>query len=439
MPVDPRPRSRGRTTDRSALPSPTKRSRGSAVRRWALVGAGALVLAAQPMGTASAGGHNTWVVHPGQSIQAAVDQARSGDTVKIDAGTYKEAVCVDHKGLTVIGAGRDRTTITWPEWSTVAELPRVAPTPCWTAEQGAAPQGDRSTLADDVSGLFFLSPDSPASVSGLSTKNHPAGGIVAWGAHGFTVSDTKGTGHGRNGILAAASTGTSISGNVEQGVPRPAAALPANAGISVTDVDGADASVAGNQVTGYAYGIYAREARGGTISGNTTTGNCAGIRISDDSATQIPNTSGHVEAGLWKVTGNASVANNRYCIVNPVLGQRTSGVGVAIISADHVSVTGNKITGNHPGPSPDGVPADFGSAGLVLVSLGPVPVPGAVDPGPVEYVTVKGNKIRDNQPFDVLVARPLGTPGSLLRDPGPGLVFQGNDCAVSNPPSICGG
>jgi parallel beta-helix repeat protein len=404
-----------------------------------VVGAGALVLAALPAGTASASGAQTWVVHPGESIQAAVDQARSGDTVRIEAGTYQEAVCIDHKGLTVVGAGRDRTTIAWPDWSTVAQLPRVAPTPCWTAEQSAAPQGNRTTLADDVSGLFFLSPDSPVSVSGLSTRNHPAGGVVAWGADGFTVSGTKGTGHGRNGILAAASTRTSISGNIEQGVPRPAAALPANAGISVTDADDARASVSGNRVTGYAYGIYAREARGGTISGNTATGNCAGIRISDDSATQIPDASRHVEAGQWKVAGNASIANNQYCIVNPFLGQRTSGVGVAVISADHVSVTGNTITGNHPGPSPDGVPADFGSAGLVLVSLGALPVPGAVDPGPVEFVTVKGNTIRDNQPFDVFVARPLGTPGSLLRDPGPGLVFQGNNCGVSNPPSICGG
>jgi hypothetical protein len=62
-----------------------------------------------------------------------------------------------------------------------------------------------------------------------------------------------------------------------------------------------------------------------------------------------------------------------------------------------------------------------------------------VDPGPVQDVTVKGNTIRGNQPFDVLVARPTGIPGSLVRDPGPGLVFRGNDCGVSNQPAICGG
>jgi parallel beta-helix repeat protein len=408
------------------------------VHSWALAGAGALVLAALPTGVAGAGAPHTWVVHPGQSIQAAVDHARSGDTVRIEAGTYEEAVCVDHKGLTVVGAGRGRTTITWPAWSTVAQLPTVAPTPCWTAEQAASRASVPGNLADDVSGLFFLFPDGPVSVSGLTTQNHPADGIVAWGAHGFAVSGTAGIGHGRNGVLAAASTRTTISGNVEQGVARPAAKLPAGSGISVADSDGAGAKVSGNRVTGYAYGIYVREARGGSISGNTATGNCAGIRLFDDSATQIPDATGHVAAGDWKITGNASVANNQYCIVDPRLGQRTSGVGVAVISADHVTLAGNTITGNHPGPSPDGVPADFGSGGLVLVSLGPVPIPGAVDPGPVQDVTVKGNTIRDNQPFDVLVARPTGIPGSLVRDPGPGLVFRGNDCGVSNQPSVCG-
>jgi parallel beta-helix repeat protein len=446
VPMTPRPRRSERHPDGRTPHShraPVSPSRARRVSRWAFASAGAALLTALPVipagASTSAASSATIVVHPGQSIQAAVDRARSGDTIKIQAGTYREAVCVDHKGLTVVGAGRSKTTITWPAWSTVDQLPAVASTPCWTAEQSANRAGNPATLADDVSGLFFLDPDRPVTVSGLTTQNHPANGIAAWGAHGVTVTDTAGIGHGRNGVLAAASTKTRITGNVELGVQRPAAHLPANSGIAVTDSAAARAAVSGNSVTGYAYGIYARESRGGSISGNVTTANCAGIRVFDDTATQVPDASGIVQTGSWTITGNASVANNRYCIVNPVLNQRTSGVGVVIISADHVTVSGNKILGDHPGTSPDGIPADFGSGGLVLVSLGAPPIPGAVDPGPVEDVTVTGNTITGNQPFDVLVAQPTGIPGSLVKAPGPGLVFRANTCAVSNQPGICTG
>lgn len=156
-----------------------------------------MLLAMLPAVSAAAAGGQTWVVHPDESIQAAVDHARSGDTIKIEAGTYTEAVCIQHKGLTVVGAGRDRTTIAWPSWRSIGQLPTVTPTPCWTAQKNADAQDDPTTLNDDASGLFFLNPDSPVTVTGLGTRNHPANGIAVWGAHGFDVHGTKGVGHER--------------------------------------------------------------------------------------------------------------------------------------------------------------------------------------------------------------------------------------------------
>jgi pectin methylesterase-like acyl-CoA thioesterase len=184
-------------------------------RSRAVVVAAGLMLAALPASAAVAGGHpgNTLTVHKGESIQAAVDKARSGDTIKIEAGNYQEAVCVNRKGLTVLGAGAGATTISWPAWNTVRELPAVKPNPCWTAQENADAEGDPTTLADDVSGLFFLNPDKPVTVSGLTTKNHPASGIATWGANGYAVHDTAGIGHERYGVLAAASRNISITGN----------------------------------------------------------------------------------------------------------------------------------------------------------------------------------------------------------------------------------
>lgn len=45
------------------------------------------------------------------TVQSAVNDARSGDTIKIGAGTYFENVVIDRVGLVLSGAGEDRTTI----------------------------------------------------------------------------------------------------------------------------------------------------------------------------------------------------------------------------------------------------------------------------------------------------------------------------------------
>jgi pectin methylesterase-like acyl-CoA thioesterase len=45
------------------------------------------------------------VVRPGASIQAAVDAARSGDTVVVLPGTYQEAVCITTDGTDQRGTG----------------------------------------------------------------------------------------------------------------------------------------------------------------------------------------------------------------------------------------------------------------------------------------------------------------------------------------------
>src|SRR5690348_14627940 len=43
------------------------------------------------------------VVHKGESIQAAVDKAKSGMLILIEPGVYKEAIVVDKPGIKLIG------------------------------------------------------------------------------------------------------------------------------------------------------------------------------------------------------------------------------------------------------------------------------------------------------------------------------------------------
>ena len=412
-------------------------SRTGTLRRLAVAGVAGALLATLPAGVASADDHRTWVVLPGQSIQAAVDQAVSGDTIRIEAGTYQEAVCVQGKGLNVLGAGRDRTTITWPDWGGSTAMPEVASNPCWDAQELSDYEDDPTTLADDVSGLFFLYPDSPVTVRDIGTRNHPAHGIAAWGADGFAVENTVGVGHERYGVLAAASRHIGIEGNLEYGVDRGWPWFAGTAGVSVGDSDGADATISGNTVEGYNLGVFAKESRGGTIEGNTLVGNCAGVLVFDDSATEVPDTTRHVEGGGWRVTSNYSSFNSRYCLVGRDGSQRVSGVGIAVTNADHVSIKGNTLEGNRPVVPAGLEPVNFPSGGVALISFAAPPgtnPAGAVDAGLVEHVRVKGNRMWDNA-VDISVSQPF--PGSPLLGTGPGVVIEDNLCSTSDPVGHC--
>jgi hypothetical protein len=412
--------------------------------------AAGLILAALPSGIAAA--HtpgNIWEVHPGESVQAAVDKAQSGDTINIAPGEYEEAVCIEGKGLTIRGAGADRTVITWPEWTTVDDLPDVEATACWTAQQEVDGEDVEPTLADNVSGLFFLNPDKPVEVTGLKTRNHPASGILVWGADGFSVHGHKGYAHDRYGILALDSTNISLTRNVEIGLDRsedPLAPNSGTAGISVGDSEDARAHIAGNYVEGYNLGLFLREARGGHVASNSFTGNCIGMLVFDDVATEVPDASRDVQTGAFQVTGNSSTANIRYCLQGREGDQHVSGVGMQVVNADDVSFYGNKIEDNRP-MLPEGVPMLTNPAGgLTMFTLPPFNIqPGQVPAGPVENVRVIDNHFGDNWAIlgpdgpvqmDIFVGAP--GPNVPFLPPGEGLVFHGNACDASIPPTICG-
>ena len=287
-------------------------------------------------------------------------------------------------------------------------------------------EGDPDTLRDDVSGLFLLNPDGPVAVRRLATGNHPANGIAARGADGFRVRKTFGYGHARYGILAANSTHSSISRNIEMG-----AEDRGTAGISVSDSDDSYTYVASNHVEDYNLGIFVREARVGAIENNYVTENCVGILIFDDAATEVPDASRNVEAGDWEVT-NRSERNNRYCLAG--IGEvqaslRVSGTGMSVVNADQVSIWGNEITDNQPAVDP--AELDFPAGGLTLLSLPPFNNPNNVDPGPVENVDVEDNTITGNVPVDVLVGSPAVSP--FLADAGENIGFHRMTAAPASP------
>jgi parallel beta-helix repeat protein len=173
------------------------------------------------------------------------------------------------------------------------------------------------------------------------------------------------------------------------------------AGIYIGDSPRANATVTGNDTYGNLFGIFVRDALGGSISGNEVHNNCMGMLFLADAPGP---------AGNFEVRGNTVRKNTRSCPAGEE-GPAFSGVGIALWGARDVEIQANKVFGNVP----SGPTAFHG--GVVLVrGFGGTP--------PADN-SVVGNEILRNRP-DIFWDRS-----------GSGNRFAGNECRTSRPGGLC--
>src|SRR5947209_4775480 len=146
-------------------------------------------------------------VAPGHSIQAAVNAAAPGDTVRIAAGTYHESVEIT-KSLNIVGAGQRATVILPP-----ATAPSAQSAPCFDP---ASPTEFNGLCIHGVvdSSFNVTSPVGPVSVHGLTVKNFTSSGVLFFGAPSPHVDHVTANGDGEYGIVAFVSTDDVIDSNV---------------------------------------------------------------------------------------------------------------------------------------------------------------------------------------------------------------------------------
>lgn len=371
-------------------------SRGSVRARrgvWRLLVAlvAVLGLMAVSAGAASAAGKQrsrTWEVKPGHSIQKVVDKAKSGDTIKLKRGVFYDAVCVNHKGLTFVGAGQGKTVIKPPK--------RFKKTVCWQT-------------AAEVSAFAFNAPDRKAKVSNLTTVDHPGFGVIAFQAkHGVEVSHHTGLRHDEYGAAAFESKGIVFTHNTEIGDG-------GEAGLYVGDTANAKAYVADNVMKGWTFGMLMRDSRNGLLKDNLMRANCVGALVLDTGPNgRQRDGSTNFAGGDWTLVDNKVINNNRFCPAHPPEVPKLSGNGIVVAGADHVRVKDNKITGHKASQ-----PGSIRSSGLAVISAKKF---GAGDPA---YVKVVDNKFKNNR-LDIYWDRK-----------GKHIEFKDNDCKTSDPRSIC--
>jgi parallel beta-helix repeat protein len=167
-----------------------------------------------------------------------------------------------------------------------------------------------------------------------------------------------------------------------------------------------DAKVVGNNISGGAWGMYVANTKGGFIAANTIHDNCAGMFFEANGFQKGPVSGSEVK-------GNTVEDNTRSCRAAQV-DRNFSGIGIALLGARDMEVTGNHLSGNVPsGPTR--------ISGGVVVAVNPYR---KGDPKPMNN-SVIGNHFGHNKP-DI-----------YWDESGSGNRFLGNLCDTSVPSSLC--
>jgi parallel beta-helix repeat protein len=315
--------------------------------------AAVLMLAVLASASAAWAGRAT-VVGPGDSIQAAVDAASPGDTLLV-SGTHRENVAVQTDGLTLRGA---RAVIIPP--ATPAVHACFDPTEVGEAVHGICVIGDVDFDTGEVSRIV-----EGVTVTGFTIRGFTGSALTAIGAANTTFMGNVVSDNGDAGVSAARSTRT---------------------------------HVLSNQVSGSRFGIFAVDALGGDVLGNSVHDNCVGLFAFAGTAD-------------FRIAANSIHRNTRACPEAAGEWPALSGAGVLLVGATSNTVSSNLIIGNI-------ATGDTAFSGGVVVATVP-------DAAPTSGNIVRRNAILANDP-DI-----------FWDGAGVGNVFQDNLCRTAVPPGVC--
>ncbi|MFE9093081.1 nitrous oxide reductase family maturation protein NosD [Streptomyces sp. NPDC007264] len=338
-------------------------------------------LGAAPPATAP----TTRLLHPGDSVQEAVDAAEPGDTILLSPGTYRGSVRVTTSRLTLRGTGPGTVIAPAP-----APAPAAAATDaCARAGNGICVEGTDGQPVRDTT-IASLT------VSGFAKNGLWSSRTDRLTVHGVTAEKNRQWGIALERATRGAIVDDTVRENGDAGVML-VNTLDTETG--ATDTGGT--VIARNRMQGNRVGASVRRVRNVTVASNDITGNCVGMFVVGDE--NAPPT------GAVTVSGNIVHENNRFCPKTARLPFR-QGSGIVLTGVVDTLVVRNVVSGN-TGTSPF-------SGGVVLFK--------SMVGVPNDRNRISNNTLRGNGPADL-----------VDRDTGKANAFHGNSCQASRPAGLC--
>jgi hypothetical protein len=316
----------------------------------------AVAVVAAPQAASAA--PTTVTVHPGESIQAAIDAAGPNTTIRVEAGIYHENLFIQKSQITLRG-------------DQVRLRPADVPTENLCVDQDSVP-GICVVGQFDQNGNL-LARASNVTITGFMVDGFSADGVIGFGLRNFTANNNVFTDNGGYGVASFDVVGVTYRNNESR--------RNGEAGIYIGDSQNANANVRNNNShDNRGEGLLFRDSRNGTAVSNRFNNNCAGVFALDTGA---PNLGGDLH-----LVNNTIANNNTLCPGDE--GPPFGGIGVGIIGDDHVEVRGNSIRGNAE-QSGSGIPG----GGVVLVDSSCF---GGRAP---EHNDIVNNNFLNNLPYDI--------------------------------------
>ncbi len=248
------------------------------------------------------GGAN--VVHAGQSIQAAINAAAAGDVIRIEPGTYSEALTVDKPGLRIVGLGGD-------------DKPGVV-----IKNPGGADDG--ITVSQTAAGF---------TLENVTVRDFLENGVVLTGVDRFLLSRITAISNGEYGLFPVFSS----HGVIE----RSTATGHTDAGIYVGQ--SSNIAVRHSSAYGNVLGIEIENSTGVSVLDNESHDNVVGVMV-----VLLPGLTVKTSDGV-RVLRNRVHDNNRPNFGTP--GELESfvptGSGILVVGVDRAVIDDNVVTGNH--------------------------------------------------------------------------------------------
>lgn len=319
-------------------------------------------------------------VRSGQSIQAAINGARYGDRIFVEAGTYAEQLTIKTDGIALLGAGAILT-----------------PPKTWKQNICSGLSGDKTQAGICVTGsgvklapfkqehrkvLSVQHPIKDVYISGFEIRGFPGQNIALVGTRNCEITGNKLINGDAYGLLSAGSKGTHAHANT-------VTAEDTLRFIAMCMDDLGDAHFVNNVISGYYVGL-CLQTDGGDMERNWVSKACNGI---------------FVDPGVKR----AKVWQNRVTSWNPQCGTEGPFAAIFIDGAIGTKVEQNIVEGQKNGDSVAGIAIfDDSTTTPVSVATGNV---------------VEHNILRDND-IDILV-----------KTAGKGNVIEYNLC--STPDKYC--